>query len=75
MDWDKVERDLERTQRRIDDPRTPREEALNLIASRGTLRRLLKSRTEARRERQRGARGCGGRKGAESGQWERFEPV
>ena len=45
MDWDKVQQDLERTQRRIDDPRTPHEEALNLIAFRGTLRRLLKNRT------------------------------
>ena len=45
MDWDKVEHDLERAQSRIDDPRTPRQEALNLMAFRGTLRRLLKSRT------------------------------
>ncbi len=45
MDWDKVQRDLERTQRRIDDPQTPHEEGLNLMALRGTLRRLLKSRS------------------------------
>lgn len=47
MDWDKVEQDLERTEHRIDDPRTPREETLNLMALRGTLRRLLKSRSDA----------------------------
>ena len=45
MDWDKIHRDLERTQRRIECPRTLREEALNLMALRQTLRRLLKSRT------------------------------
>ena len=50
MDWTKVQRDLERTQRRIDDSRTPREEALNLMALRGTLQRLLKSRTGPRGE-------------------------
>ena len=44
MDWDKVQRDLERTQRRIDDPRTRGYETLNLIAFRGMLKRLIEKR-------------------------------
>lgn len=50
MDWDKVERDLERAARRIDDPRTPPEEALNLIAFKRTLQYLLNNRTAASQE-------------------------
>lgn len=46
MDWDKVERDLKRTQRRLDSRETPYEESLNLMAFRGTLQRLLESRSD-----------------------------